>query len=177
LFRQIAAFFFDLVVFVFVFAVRHSWISSTDVRSWSSTPTQVRRPRPDERRAPPAPGAARHLRRPRGGPEDPGWLAGVPGGGPARPALGAGGAVHGAPLLHRAGSHCPHRLGRGAATGERGPGEGAHRGDGLRGRGGLRPDPEPAGPCGARGSTVPARPGRGEGEGGGASRRPRKPKN
>jgi hypothetical protein len=44
LFREIAAFFFDLVVFVFVFAVRHSWISSTDVRSWSSAPTTVTAP-------------------------------------------------------------------------------------------------------------------------------------
>jgi hypothetical protein len=36
--RQIVAFFFDLVVFMFVFVVWHSWISSADVRSWSSAP-------------------------------------------------------------------------------------------------------------------------------------------
>jgi hypothetical protein len=35
---DVVAFFFDLVVFVFVFAVRHSWISSADGRSWSTAP-------------------------------------------------------------------------------------------------------------------------------------------
>jgi hypothetical protein len=35
---QIAAFFFDLVVFVFVFSVWHSWVSSADGRSSSSAP-------------------------------------------------------------------------------------------------------------------------------------------
>jgi hypothetical protein len=59
-------------------------------------PRQVQRPRPDERRAPPALGAARRSRRARRGPEDPGRLVGVPCRGSARPALGAGGATHGA---------------------------------------------------------------------------------
>jgi hypothetical protein len=44
------------------------------------------------------PGAARRSRRPRRGPEDPGWLVGVPGRGSARPTLGARGAAHGARL-------------------------------------------------------------------------------
>jgi hypothetical protein len=74
-------------------------------------PRQVRRPRPDECRAPPAPGVVRRSRRPCGGPEDPGRLAGVPGGGFARPTLGARGAAHGAPLRHRAGPYGPHRPG------------------------------------------------------------------
>jgi hypothetical protein len=77
----------------------------------ATRPRQVWRPRPAERRAPPAPGAARRSRRPREGPEDPGRLAGVPGGGFARPTLGAGGAAHGAPLRHRAGPYGPHRPG------------------------------------------------------------------
>jgi hypothetical protein len=70
----------------------------------ATRPRQVRRPRP-------ASGAARRSRCPRGGPQDPGRLAGVPGRGHARLALRAGGAGHGASLRHRADSHSPHRLG------------------------------------------------------------------
>jgi hypothetical protein len=74
-------------------------------------PRQVRRPRPNERRTPRAPGAARRSRSARGGPEDPGRLAVVPGGGPARPAPGAEGAGRGASPRHRADLHSPHRSG------------------------------------------------------------------
>jgi hypothetical protein len=35
---RLPLFFFGLVVFVFVFSVWHSWVSSADSRSWSSTP-------------------------------------------------------------------------------------------------------------------------------------------
>jgi hypothetical protein len=49
-------------------------------------PRQVRSLRSGERRAPPAPGAVRCLRRTRRRPEDAGWLAVIPGHGPARSA-------------------------------------------------------------------------------------------
>jgi hypothetical protein len=74
-------------------------------------PRQVRRPRPNERRAPRTPGAVRRSRRARGGPEDPGRLVVVPSGGPARPTLGAGGAGRDAPPRHRVDLHSAHRSG------------------------------------------------------------------
>jgi hypothetical protein len=38
LFCKSIAFFFDLVIFMFVFAVWHSWASPADGKSWSDVP-------------------------------------------------------------------------------------------------------------------------------------------
>jgi hypothetical protein len=58
---QIAALFIDLVVFVFVSSVWHSWVSSAMAGVGAPRPRQVRRPRPDERRAPPSSGSSATL--------------------------------------------------------------------------------------------------------------------